>query len=239
MDDDAPDDVAHRALRRAAVPRPPARAATRRATASTVAGHHARRRARRSSAATTAPSTWWSRSPARSTTTRCSALVERALRRRAPRAASGPQRTRARRPSGDGRGDRRRHRAGAHRHGRPRRSPATDPRREALDVVNHVLGGGLSSRLFEEIRERRGLAYAVYSGVVGLRRRRACSDVRGHPARARRRGAASCCATSSAKLVADGITDDELDIAVGYLTGSFELGLEDTGCAHGPHRPVS
>ena len=31
------------------------------------------------------------------------------------------------------------------------------------------------------------------------------------------------------RLVADGITDDELDVAVGYLTGAFELGLEDTG----------
>ena len=32
-----------------------------------------------------------------------------------------------------------------------------------------------------------------------------------------------------ARLVSDGITDDELDVAVGYLTGAFELGLEDTG----------
>ncbi|MDP2290020.1 MAG: insulinase family protein, partial [Actinomycetota bacterium] len=31
------------------------------------------------------------------------------------------------------------------------------------------------------------------------------------------------------RLVTDGITDEELDVAVGYLTGSFELGLEDTG----------
>ena len=31
------------------------------------------------------------------------------------------------------------------------------------------------------------------------------------------------------KIVADGITDEELEVAVGYLTGSFELGLEDTG----------
>ena len=38
---------------------------------------------------------------------------------------------------------------------------ADAPDREALDVVNHVLGGGPSSRLFEEIREQRGLAYAV------------------------------------------------------------------------------
>ena len=38
-----------------------------------------------------------------------------------------------------------------------------DPDREALDVLNHSLGGGMSSRLFEEIRERRGLAYSVFS----------------------------------------------------------------------------
>jgi predicted Zn-dependent peptidase len=31
------------------------------------------------------------------------------------------------------------------------------------------------------------------------------------------------------RLVSDGVTDDELDVAVGYLTGAFELGLEDTG----------
>ena len=39
------------------------------------------------------------------------------------------------------------------------------PDREALDVVNHAFGGGLSSRLFDEIRERRGLAYSIYSAT--------------------------------------------------------------------------
>src|SRR5205085_11937577 len=38
-----------------------------------------------------------------------------------------------------------------------------DPDRYALAVLNQVLGGGMSSRLFQEIRERRGLAYSVYS----------------------------------------------------------------------------
>jgi predicted Zn-dependent peptidase len=105
--------------------------------------------------------------------------------------------------------------------------PRGDSDREALDVVNHVLGGGLSSRLFEEIREKRGLVYSVFSGI-GL-----YSDV----------GAYSIAAGTQPKhadevlhlirlelrrLVADGITDDELDVARGYLTGSFELGLEDT-----------
>ena len=40
------------------------------------------------------------------------------------------------------------------------------PSRYALAVLNHVLGGGLSSRLFQEIRERRGLAYSVWSERV-------------------------------------------------------------------------
>ncbi|MDJ0114141.1 insulinase family protein, partial [Rhodococcus erythropolis] len=37
--------------------------------------------------------------------------------------------------------------------------------RWALSVLNAAVGGGLSSRLFQEIREKRGLAYSVYSGV--------------------------------------------------------------------------
>ncbi|GMA85516.1 putative zinc protease [Angustibacter aerolatus] len=40
---------------------------------------------------------------------------------------------------------------------------ATDERRYALSVLNAVLGGGMSSRLFQEVREKRGLAYSVYS----------------------------------------------------------------------------
>jgi len=41
--------------------------------------------------------------------------------------------------------------------------PATDPGRFALALLNTILGGNMSSRLFQEVRERRGLAYAVYS----------------------------------------------------------------------------
>ncbi len=103
-----------------------------------------------------------------------------------------------------------------------------DPRREALDVVNHVLGGGLSSRLFEEIRERRGLAYAVYSGVSSY----ADAGVFQMYAGTQPEHADEVQALLHAeidKLIADGITDDELDVAKGYLTGAFELGLEDTG----------
>ncbi len=41
----------------------------------------------------------------------------------------------------------------------------TDPRRYAGSLLNTILGGNMSSRLFQEIRERRGLAYAVYSFI--------------------------------------------------------------------------
>ena len=103
-----------------------------------------------------------------------------------------------------------------------------DERREALDVVNHVFGGGLSSRLFEEIRERRGLAYSVYSGVssysdAGMFQMYAgtqpehADEVQG------------LLRSELQLLISEGITDEELEIAVGYLTGAFELGLEDTG----------
>jgi predicted Zn-dependent peptidase len=106
--------------------------------------------------------------------------------------------------------------------------PRGDERREALDVVNHVLGGGMSSRLFEEIRERRGLAYSVYSGVAayadaGMFQLYAGTQPE-HAEEVQR-----LLHHELARLAADGITDDELDIAVGYLTGAFELGLEDTG----------
>ena len=39
----------------------------------------------------------------------------------------------------------------------------TDERRFALGVLNAAFGGGMSSRLFQEVREKRGLAYSVYS----------------------------------------------------------------------------
>ncbi|MDP2293674.1 MAG: pitrilysin family protein [Actinomycetota bacterium] len=102
------------------------------------------------------------------------------------------------------------------------------PRREALDVVNHVFGGGLSSRLFEEIREQRGLAYAVYSGVSSYADSGVFQMYAGtQPEHADE--VHGLMTSELQRLVAEGITDEELEVAVGYLTGSFELGLEDTG----------
>ena len=103
-----------------------------------------------------------------------------------------------------------------------------DDDREVLDVVNHVFGGGLSSRLFDEIRERRGLAYSVYSGVSSYADTGAFTIYAGtQPAHAAQ--VMGLIYEQLDLLVKDGITDDELDIAKGYLTGAFELGLEDTG----------
>jgi predicted Zn-dependent peptidase len=103
-----------------------------------------------------------------------------------------------------------------------------DPDREALDVLNHVLGGGMSSRLFEEIREQRGLVYSVYSGVALYADAGALTIYAGmQPDHAGE--VASLIRSELAQLRKDGITDDELDIARGYLTGAFVMGLEDTG----------
>ncbi len=103
-----------------------------------------------------------------------------------------------------------------------------DDDREPLDVVNHVFGGGLSSRLFEEIRERRGLAYSVYSGVAAYTDSGAFQMYAGtQPEHGDT--VIELMRAELERLVRDGISDDELDVAVGYLTGAFELGLEDTG----------
>ncbi len=103
-----------------------------------------------------------------------------------------------------------------------------DADREALDVANHVLGGGLSSRLFDEIRERRGLAYSVFSSAAGFGDTGAWSVYAGTmPAHADQ--VCELVHRELERLIADGITADELDIAKGYLAGSYEMGLEDSG----------
>lgn len=100
--------------------------------------------------------------------------------------------------------------------------------REALDVVNHIFGGGLSSRLFDEIRERRGLAYSVYSSTSAYVDAGAWTVYAGsmpeHAGEVER-----LVRREIDKLVTTGVTGEELDVAVGYLTGAYELGLEDTG----------
>ncbi len=102
----------------------------------------------------------------------------------------------------------------------------TDDRRFALGVLNAALGGGMSSRLFQEVREKRGLAYSVYSfssqhadtGMWGV-------YVGCLPAKADE--VLAICREEIAKVVSDGLTDGELERGKGQLRGSIVLGLED------------
>src|SRR5437764_7919948 len=99
-----------------------------------------------------------------------------------------------------------------------------DPNRLALAVGNQVFGGGMSSRLFQEIREERGLAYSVYSGSSlytdsGV----LIAYVGTAPNRARE--VKELVEDLVARLVADGVTEQELSVAKGYVVGSFLLNL--------------
>lgn len=104
----------------------------------------------------------------------------------------------------------------------------TDQRRYALGVLNAALGGGTSSRLFQEVRERRGLAYSVYSYAS-------------HYADAGTVAVAAGCLPSKVtevlavvraeldRVAADGIDADELRRGQGQLRGGLVLSLEDSG----------
>jgi predicted Zn-dependent peptidase len=103
--------------------------------------------------------------------------------------------------------------------------PALDPDRYALMVVNQALGGGMSSRLFQEVRESRGLAYAVYSYVASFDETGAMAIYAG-TAPERMPDALEVIDAELARLGAHGLADAELAAAKGHLTGSLSLSLE-------------
>ncbi|MEO3828636.1 pitrilysin family protein [Actinomadura sp. B10D3] len=104
----------------------------------------------------------------------------------------------------------------------------TDERRFALGVLNAALGGGMSSRLFQEIREKRGLAYSVYSytaqyadtGIFGVYA--GCQ-----PAKAEE--VLAICRDELRTAAEESLTAEELERGKGQLRGAMVLGLEDTG----------
>jgi predicted Zn-dependent peptidase len=102
-----------------------------------------------------------------------------------------------------------------------------DPRWEAQLVLSTVLGGGTSSRLFQEVRERRGLAYSVYSSATGYSDLGVLSVYVGCSPE-RLGTAAGVLRTELADLARGGVTDAELTRARGQLRGEYVLGLEDT-----------
>src|SRR5690606_28703846 len=100
--------------------------------------------------------------------------------------------------------------------------PRTDDRRFVLGVLNASLGGGMSSRLFQEIREKRGLAYAVYSfaanyadtGMLGVYA--GCTPGKVDDVLA-------LCREELATIAEHGISEEELERGKGQLRGSLVL----------------
>jgi len=102
----------------------------------------------------------------------------------------------------------------------------TDDRRFALGVLNAALGGGMSSRLFQEVREKRGLAYSVYSFVS----QQADSGMFGVYAGclpAKTDEVLAICRDEIDKVLTSGLTEPEIDRGKGQMRGSTVLGLED------------
>jgi predicted Zn-dependent peptidase len=100
--------------------------------------------------------------------------------------------------------------------------------RWALSVLNMAIGGGLSSRLFQQIREERGLAYTVYSNLDTFADTGALSVYAA--CLPERFGDVADVTIDVLQTVSrDGITADECRIARGSLRGGFVLGLEDSG----------
>jgi predicted Zn-dependent peptidase len=104
--------------------------------------------------------------------------------------------------------------------------PREDPDRYALTVLNQALGGGMSSRLFQEVRERRGLAYAVYSYRVAYVETGAFGVYVG-TAPGRAAETIDVVSTELDRVIRDaGVGGDELTAAKGHLKGSMALSLE-------------
>ena len=102
-----------------------------------------------------------------------------------------------------------------------------DARRFSFGILNHVLGGGMSSRLFREIREERGLAYAVYSFRMPYADSGAFGVYVGTTPHQTSQ-VLELIREQFSKIAAEGITLDELDRAKGFTKGSLALSMEDT-----------
>jgi predicted Zn-dependent peptidase len=106
--------------------------------------------------------------------------------------------------------------------------PMTDKRRFAVSVMNNVLGGGMSSRLFQNIREKMGLAYAIFSELNSYRDAGVLSvyagtslDTAGKLVR--------CVMEEFRRLRDEKLPEDELRRAKDHLKGATLLALEGSG----------
>jgi predicted Zn-dependent peptidase len=104
--------------------------------------------------------------------------------------------------------------------------PARHPLRFAWGVLDNLLGGGMSSRLFQEIREKRGLAYSVFSyrhvfseiGMYGIY----AGTTPGNAWEI-----LEVISTELDRMLEEGVTDTELERAKGHMKGGVVLALED------------
>jgi predicted Zn-dependent peptidase len=103
----------------------------------------------------------------------------------------------------------------------------SDPERFAFGVVNQALGGGMSSRLFQEVREKRGLAYAVYS-YHGMFAETGVFSVYAGTTPARAEEVLRIVRREISDLAEGGLGEEEFVRAKGHMKGSFVLSLEDT-----------
>jgi predicted Zn-dependent peptidase len=105
--------------------------------------------------------------------------------------------------------------------------PQTHARRFACYILNTVLGGGMSSRLFQNIREKRGLAYAVFSTLSSFRDA-GCLSIYAGTATERAAEVVQLIVEEFRRLKETPLSDEELQRAKDYLKGSLLLSLEST-----------
>jgi predicted Zn-dependent peptidase len=103
-----------------------------------------------------------------------------------------------------------------------------DPDRYALTVLSVLYGGGMSSRLFQEVREKRGLAYAIYSHehfhletgtftiYAGTQDATAAEVLR-------------IAREEAAKVASGDLSEEEVERAKGHMRGGLVLGMDDPG----------
>ena len=105
--------------------------------------------------------------------------------------------------------------------------PITHQRRHSSYILNTLLGGGMSSRLFQNIRERQGLAYAIYSDLNPYRDT-GCLSVYAGTSKASASKVVESIVSEFRKLKTDMVSADELRRAKDQLKGSLMLSLESS-----------
>lgn len=103
--------------------------------------------------------------------------------------------------------------------------PYGHPDRYALHVLNALLGGGMSSRLFQSVREEKGLAYSIFSGIESHRDAGMITIQMG-VAPDRGREALACVRAELETLRAEGPTVEEVDSARSQIRGGMVIGQE-------------